>query len=371
MDCKQFGEYLDSYASLTDSEIAEMNVHASRCEECKAELDFMLSIIETTRSLPRITPPVDFIDRVNERINAEERKSNRASGRILRNLRTYRRQYAAAAACFALAAFVAVNGRMFMDSMDAGDGAVVESVSASPSAQPVPSVTPQEAVTPSAVTPPVQSVADKPAGKSAAAESKSEAGKPNAGNAGKSVSEAVKVSAKADTAQSAVGASDTSADMSSDGDGALAAPAQSASEQTVTENEASRSVNSVSSDTAAGYAAAPVRASESVRIAAAPEGRSGVDPVDAYSLENGGEASAFSSENEGIAVGKLRISTNEKKAMSVIERYSYSVDDGLYEVNVENFAGMLSSLNMENVEYSDYTILSGGVVRFQVDLVEN
>ena len=358
MDCKQFGEYLDSYASLSDSEIAEMNVHASRCEECKAELDFMLSIIETTRSLPRITPPVDFIDRVNERINAEERKSNRASGRILRNLRTYRRQYAAAAACFALAAFVAVNGRMFMDSMDTGDGAVVESVSASPSAQPVPSVTPQEVVTPSAVTPPVQSGADKPAGKSAAAESKSEAGKPNAG---KSVSEAVKVSAKADTA----------ADMSSDGDGALAAPAQSASEHTVTENEASRSVNSVSSDTAAGYAAAPVRASEAVRVAAAPEGRSGVDPVDAYSLENGGEASAFSSENEGIAVGKLRISTNEKKAMSVIERYSYSVDDGLYEVNVENFAGMLSSLNMENVEYSDYTILSGGVVRFQVDLVEN
>ena len=77
MDCKQFREYLDNYASLTAGERAQMTEHAKECEGCRAELEFMTSVIETVNSLPRITPPADFMDKLNARISAEERRQPR------------------------------------------------------------------------------------------------------------------------------------------------------------------------------------------------------------------------------------------------------------------------------------------------------
>ena len=106
-----------------------------------------------------------------------------------------------------------------------------------------------------------------------------------------------------------------------------------------------------------------------------PEGRSVVAPEnvrdisEGYTLGEGGAPVAnIPPPERRIAVGKLRItSDNEEKALSIIEQYSYNSDDELYEMNAESFALLLSSLNMEHVEYTDYTIASDGVVRFQVD----
>ena len=38
MDCESFGKYLDNYESLTEQEKSDMDEHAAKCEECRAEL---------------------------------------------------------------------------------------------------------------------------------------------------------------------------------------------------------------------------------------------------------------------------------------------------------------------------------------------
>ena len=47
MDCESFGKYLDNYENLTEQEKSDMDEHAANCEECRAELDFFMSMIAT------------------------------------------------------------------------------------------------------------------------------------------------------------------------------------------------------------------------------------------------------------------------------------------------------------------------------------
>ena len=367
MECRKFREYLDNYENLTDSEKLKMTLHTEQCEECGKELQFMLSIIETTKSLPRIEPPADFMDKLNIRISMEERKNNRAAKRIMRNLKTNWKQYAAAAACFALVAVIVANGRTFIDNMDTGDdGIIIEETVSTDS--PVPAVTPVP-------------VPDKVPDNTVAADKRSsenkESGetknvKNNRSDRSDKNTSADRTSAVANNTNNATRPSVSASSGKKD----VNRTENNVSAQAVTE-DAESAVN----DSAAAINNTPSDMDNEPVIASVPIGRSIPEPVQddmtrSYSLKGENSIAVASLEgdgyeNENIAVGKLRISSdNEEKAMSVIERYSYSMDDEMYAVNAENFAVMLTSLNMENVEYADYTIISGGIVRFQVDLME-
>ena len=74
MNCDKFNECLDNYENLSDETKQKMDKHALECANCKSELEFMRSIISTAKSLPDINVPVDFMEKLNVRIDEEEKK---------------------------------------------------------------------------------------------------------------------------------------------------------------------------------------------------------------------------------------------------------------------------------------------------------
>ena len=126
MNCDKFNECLDNYENLSDETKQKMDKHALECANCKSELEFMRSIISTAKSLPDINVPVDFMEKLNVRIDEEEKKKARITRRVMRNVRRNWKQYTAAAACFALVAVVTANSNMFVDKMNGNDDGVIQ-----------------------------------------------------------------------------------------------------------------------------------------------------------------------------------------------------------------------------------------------------
>ena len=122
MQCDEFREHLDNYESLTDSEKHTLEDHAKECESCREELEFMLSVISVTKNLPEIKAPDDFIERLNERIDREDRKQ--IVGRY-RTIKFEWKRYGSVAACLLLAAVVGVNGRNIVSDMTDTKGGVI------------------------------------------------------------------------------------------------------------------------------------------------------------------------------------------------------------------------------------------------------
>ena len=167
MDCESFGKYLDNYENLTEQEKSDMSEHAAKCEECRAELDFFLSMISTVKSLPKAEPPSDFMDKLNARLDAEDKRVVSASG-IVGHLRRYGMQYAAAAACLALVAVITANRSLLTGQMDnVPDGVIREETTVSDGSAHSGQSTP----VPSAATP-SPTAADNSAQPSAAPEAK-------------------------------------------------------------------------------------------------------------------------------------------------------------------------------------------------------
>lgn len=126
MNCDKFNECLDSYENLNDKTKLEMDKHSQECEICKSELEFMRSIISTAKSLPDINIPVDFMEKLNVRIDEEEKKKARTARRVMSNIRSNWKQYTAAAACFAVVAVVTSNSNMFVEKMNGNDDGVIQ-----------------------------------------------------------------------------------------------------------------------------------------------------------------------------------------------------------------------------------------------------
>lgn len=370
MNCEMFREYLDNYENLTAEEKLEMTLHTQTCEKCRMELDFMLSIIETTKSLPKIEPPADFMDKLNIRIDMEERKKRQLTKRILNNLQRNWKQYAAAAACFALVAVVTSNGKMLVDKMHSNDGVIQEeTVTTGDSAPqtPVSTAAPQTSDVTSAENKtenlsPVEGTVIPTADKS---EKASNIPAPKASNSKPSVSQPVKTAKAAESKSSAV----TS-------DGAVSTPVQSETE------------SNISSDTVAEQTAPP---SENYGIAVAsitPEVEIATYSADAaeYSAKSARSGYSLADESDNIAygryynvgnegetdkpkaIGKLKISSADaQKAMDVIQQYSIDRSGDLYMTDSANFVLILSSFSKEGVRYTDYTMNNDGIIKFMID----
>ena len=123
MDCEKFREMLDNYSDLSLQELDTLEAHALVCGECKRELEFMRSIINTVQSLPEIDPPADFLDKINERIDKEER----LPVRICRKAVPYVRRYGALAACLAIGIAIGTNGQTLVSKMHNDSDGIIES----------------------------------------------------------------------------------------------------------------------------------------------------------------------------------------------------------------------------------------------------
>lgn len=128
MDCEKFMSMLDRYADLTEIELAQLNEHTLNCSSCKAELEFLQSIINSTHSLPPIEPPTNFLDSVNERLDKTLAKESGISV-LMRRARPYINRYGTIAACLAVGIVIGANGDMLVSRMNGDTDGVIESKS--------------------------------------------------------------------------------------------------------------------------------------------------------------------------------------------------------------------------------------------------
>ncbi len=122
MDCEKFLSLTDDYINglLSEREAEEMDEHARACPECRSELEFERSIMQTLHDIPPLAVPDDFTDNLNKRLDIEDaRKKTR------RRIMLSRRVAAPLAACLILAV-VLVNGPFELVSDMPSDGGNIQ-----------------------------------------------------------------------------------------------------------------------------------------------------------------------------------------------------------------------------------------------------
>ena len=128
MKCDEFQSLLDNYESLSDEEKLNMTLHTAECAECRADLDFMLSIINVTKNLPPVKASDNFISELNKKIDIEEMKQKHKITLIRRAVTDWKR-YGAVAACLLLAVVVGFNSNSLISDMSHSDnGIIIEEV---------------------------------------------------------------------------------------------------------------------------------------------------------------------------------------------------------------------------------------------------
>lgn len=369
MDCKSFNEHLDNYEFLSKETKDEMNCHADVCENCRNELDFMLSVMSTVKSLPKIEPPVDFMDKLNLRLDEEEKIKYGVVSRVSRNLRKNWKQYTALAACFALVAVITSNGRYLVKNISDDDSGIIQRedtvIDSDDENRPIPAIVTDE--TDSNEVQVDDSVA------AAVAEKKREK---------TIVSSDVKVNEFAPVREVASAIDDLSPAKSNEieaaSDRLVIAPAARD-----IESEDERLVGEVAaySMEASDYQIAPANISGE-EIAAysiddeIPEIRSRVrdeDITGGYTLASNAKLANIRSRNtssmyeENKAIGTIKISAdNVEEVINLVLEYAYDVDGDLYTTSSDNLSLLLSSLNSKGVDYEDYTPGYEGEITFKL-----
>ncbi len=382
MNCEEFNKNLDNYDLLSEEARDEMLKHAAECEACKGELDFMLSITATMKSMPKIEPPADFMDKLNLRIDKEEKIKQSVPSRIMRNVRTNWRQYTAAAACFALVAVITSNGKSLVEKMQGSDDGVIktETVVTDGDGSSEGANTENTDIIPDASSENTESAdTENTAGESTkSADTAAQNTQTGKAKASSSVSSA---SSAADTKNTASAASVSSTPVStiapqvSDEAQPTAEPS-TASVTAAAENTSSAPVNT-SSD---GYKIAPAGLTESEAMAysdgaVTPKSRSSqTEQKTGYSLAHSNNIISSRSCNiepdesdASKAIGKLRISSdNVQDVVNVVLEYSYSVDGNLYSTDSERLSQLLQNLNEMGIAYTDYTPAYDGNITFRL-----
>lgn len=372
MDCEKFKEYLDNYANLTNDEKLEMNEHAAHCEQCREEMDFFLSIIAVSASLPQIEPPVDFMDKLNERIDKEERSAANIARKLAANVRKNWKQYTAAAACFALIVTVTANRSMFMDVMDndSGDTGVITEVTDSGNVsdnQPL-----QDAVIQSdeANIPDIIESAPEIAHNAENTHANTQSGaavktpktqtaavvteNKQSTNIIPSVKPSINTTIEpqiTDSHEQAADTAQTAAEGYSIDENSAIATADAQNSKIRAYDPSDDGISAQSENAAVGYSLSD----ESESIAR------GV----CHKLDKDGNP--VETDDNPKAIGKLQISTSEPdKAMEVIRQYSFSKSGNMYITDSENLSLLLSGLNREGIRYTDYTLSGSGSIQFEI-----
>ncbi len=363
MDCELFKKYIDNYENLTEDEKLEMTMHAAECKGCGRELDFMLSIIETSKSLPKIELSSDFIEKLNVRIDAEERKKLSMISRIASNMYKNRRQYSVAAACLALVAIITSNGMRFVEKMPSSeDGTAYNETQIDNNA--VPQITPLVNV--AGIQPDVpeeitgnntldENSADKtvsdnlygsnaiiPAMKSSVPDSSDKKVPKNI------MASKIEVKQEAENYVSNIISEEMSADDVSVIDNNIAMAS-------ITGDESGIMVLSEEPDDIANENRRSVQYDYSI----ADENEL---MIAKYEPPAEGE-----DEDSKKAIGKIKISSEDiDEAMDVIMQHSHDVSGDLYTTDSANLSLMLSSLIQKGVNCTNYTPAYEGNIKFQL-----
>ena len=425
MKCEDFGKYLDNYENLTEQEKIDMNEHAANCDACKAELDFFLSMISAAKSLPKIEPPSDFMDKLNARLDAEDKRVVSASG-IMSHLRRYGTRYAALAACLALVAVITVNRSLLTDKMvDTPDGVILEETTL-PDAMaqddgqsdvltendlPVPADDAHSDIAPVANSNNAASASqqnstatgNKSVGTtSTSAESKTAAAKGSttgnvtaentrsvpAGTTGtvsetaETISEAVNVPVSEKTETPAVIATpknERNSDIGNTEPAPMNITAENNTRSITNANEAyTRNTHNEGYSIALASIVNIHDAPETydLRAEEVSESLKTSQVQTNYSLASESEIAHgmyYKLNKDGIpiesatAVGSIKFSYDDKeRAMEVINHYDVDKQDNVYTTDSVNLTLILSKLRSEGIPYTDYTIDETGEVKFQV-----
>lgn len=342
MNCEKFSEYLDNYENLTDAQKLDMTAHANECEKCRKELDFMLSIIATTASLPKIEPPADFMKNLNVLIDAEERKKKRVASVIFTNVRRNWQQYTAVAACFALVAVITANSNMLLDNMnnDTDDviptqNYVVPTSTEAPAEVVIPAEIPvEQPVTEQSVS--VSETKQTPVRKEQPVQQKMEVNTEN-------VSQPIEVAQQV-------------ADE----------PAIIVEQEEVQDYgiATARIMHETSSE---GYTMQG-RSIDMPQMAAynPEEIQEGYSLAEEGSIARGVQTAQATAQPEK-AIGQLKISADDAdEAMDVILLYSYGLNEEMYATNSASLSMMLSDLSQMGVDYTNYIPSYDGDITFQL-----
>lgn len=119
MKCSEFAQLLDNYANLDQKQLDELEQHAAECDKCREELEFFRMITETTASLASPIPPSDLIDKINDRIDNEQKQRIFVS--VMENIRVNLRHYAMVAACLVVGVIVGLNSKMMNERISGTD----------------------------------------------------------------------------------------------------------------------------------------------------------------------------------------------------------------------------------------------------------
>ncbi len=342
MNCEKFNEYLDNYENLTDAQKLEMTAHANECEKCRKELDFMLSIIATTASLPKIEPPADFMKNLNVLIDAEEKKKKRVASVIFTNVRRNWQQYTAAAACFALVAVITANSNMLLDRMNDDTNDVIPTQNY---VVPTSTDTPAEVIVPAEVPieQPVEeqkvSVAvnrSKPAKKVQPAQSQPQVNTENVAQPVEPITEAV-------------------------AEPVIAVETEEVQDYGIA---TARIMHETSPE---GYAMHG-RSIDMPQMAAynPEEIQEGYSLAEEGSIARGVQTAQATAQPEK-AIGQLKISAEDAdEAMDVILLYSYGLNEEMYATNSASLSMMLSDLSQIGVNYTNYIPSYDGDITFQL-----
>lgn len=341
MDCENFEKNLDSFEDLTDDEIAEMNIHASECERCAKEMDFMRSVRETLKSLPEIEVPADFMASLNARLDAEERRIGLVS-RVALGARRNWKQYTAAAACLALVAVITANGKLLTDRMSGDGGEVINDIPVTDNT--IPSVSPAVVAEVTESVTKDNAETEKPIQKVAEISQTPE----------RTVNDTVTVSSKPQK---------------------RAAKIQSSEQIVHAENETIQNKQpTADDDLQAGIQTASAEGNEnqiavlSMEPAESDMSRNARNMPEAYTVSGKPvmELAAYDSE-EGGQIGRLKIPPkDETDAMDVIMKYSYEVDGDYYVTSPDKMVNIFCDLVDRGVNYSDYIPDYEGTIKFQL-----
>jgi hypothetical protein len=383
MNCEEFNKNLDNYELLSEEARDEMLKHAAECEACKGELDFMLSIKATMKSMPKIEPPADFMDKLNLRIDKEEKIKHSVPSRIMRNVRTNWRQYTAVAACFALVAVITSNGKSLVEKMQGSDDGVIKTETV---------ITDGDGQNESANTENTDIIPDTASESAESADTENTAGEntksADAAAAKDTQTGTVKVSNSISAASSAADTKSTvsTPSVSSTPVSTIAPQVSTEAEPTAEPSTASvaaatENTSSVTVDTSSdGYKIAPAGLTESEAVAYAgdavmPRSRSSkMEQEMGYSLAHSNNIISSRSYNieqdesdASKAIGKLRVSSdNVQDVVNVVLEYSYSVDGNLYLTDSERLSQLLQNLSEMGIAYTDYTPAYDGNITFRL-----
>lgn len=107
-DCGKYSKMTEDYIDglLTDAEKAEFEKHINSCAECMNELNFSRSLRNELKKIDLPIPPIDFLENLNAKIDAEISENNKT-----KKIRPFpgRRSFSAVAACALIAVFLGVN----------------------------------------------------------------------------------------------------------------------------------------------------------------------------------------------------------------------------------------------------------------------